>query len=105
MNPTFFHIGTAKIAATQTASTATLIGTVGTNVVIYNAGPNLAFVKIGASTVVATVPTTAGTGGMPVPIGFYGVTVARSPSSDTTVSAICNTGETAAVYFSVGSGN
>lgn len=105
MNPTFFHLGTSKIAATQAASSATLIGDVGTNVVIYNAGPDLAFVKIGPSGTTATVPTTAGSGGMPVPVGFYGFTVARSQSTDNTVSAICATGQTATLYFSVGSGN
>lgn len=96
-------IGTSAIAATQSASSATLIGSVGSNVMVFNAGPNTAFVKFGPSGTVATVPTTTGLGGTPVPVGFYGAVFARDLSYNT-VSAICNTGEAAQVYFTVGNG-
>lgn len=102
-DPVFYHKGTAKIAATQTTSQATL-PTVGNNVIIYNAGPNTAYVSIGNTSVTATVPTTAGTGSMPVPIGFYAFTISRSADIDVTVAAICDTGNTASIYFSVGNG-
>lgn len=104
-------LGTALIAATQATGSATLItptstqfGSVGSNVMVYNAGPNAAFVKFGPAGTVATVPTTAGTGSTPVPVGFFGLVLARDATTDTTASAICNTGETATVYFTVGNG-
>jgi len=102
----FFPRGTAAIAATQASGSADLFtqNAVGTNVMVYNAGPDLAFVKVGPASGSVTVPTTAGTGGTPVPAGFFGLTISRDPNKDTTAYAICKTGETAAVYFTVGNG-
>jgi hypothetical protein len=104
----FLPQGTAKISATQTSGRATLAGSgangTGTDVICYNAGPDLAFVEIGNASVVATVPTSAGTGSQPVPVGYFGFTIGRSPDSQGYVAAICGSGETATVYFSVGKG-
>ena len=102
----FFPRGTAAIEATQASGSATLFtqNGVGTNVMVYNAGPDLAFVKVGASSGSVTVPGTDGTGGTPVPPGFFGMTISRDPNADTTAYAICNTGEKATVYFTVGNG-
>ncbi len=105
MNPTFYHIGSGKLSVTSTATSGTLIGDVATNIILFNAGPNTAFVNIGAAGTVATAPTTAGTGGIPVPLGFYGMTISRSPSKDVVISAICASTETATLYYSVGTGN
>ena len=103
---TFFPRGTAKISATQTSGSASLFtqNGVGTNVMVYNAGPDIAYVKLGASGGSVTVPTTAGTGGTPVPVGFYGLTISRDANNDTTAYAICESGGTAIVYFTVGNG-
>lgn len=102
----FFPRGTAAIAATQASGSATLFTSkgVGTNVMVYNEGPDLAFVKLGASGGSVTVPSTTGTGGTPVPVGFFGLTISRDANVDTTCYAICKTGETATVYFTVGNG-
>lgn len=102
----FFPRGTAVINATQTSGSATIFTSngVGTNVMVFNAGPDLAFVKIGPASGAATVPNGTGTGSTPVPVGFFGLTISRDANLDTTAYAICNTGETAAVYFTVGNG-
>jgi len=78
---------------------------VGTNVVIWNAGPNTAFIQLGGASVTAVLPGSSGVGAMPVPLGFYGNTISRDVANDTCVAAICNAGETATVYFSVGNGS
>ena len=99
----FMPRGTAKIAATAVTSAATLATPgVGTNVMVYNAGPDLGFVALGPSGTVATVPTTAGTGSTPVPVGFFGLTLARDANVDLYAAAI-STG-TSAIYFTVGNG-
>jgi hypothetical protein len=99
----FMPRGTATITATTSASAATLATPgVGTNVMVYNAGPDLAFVSLGPAGTTATTPTTAGTGSTPVAVGFYGLTLARDANVDLTASAISL--GTSAVYFTVGNG-
>jgi len=103
LSAVFYPQGTAKIAATSTTSSATL-PIVGNNVIVYNAGTNLVYVKFGGSSITATVPTTAGTGSTPIPPGFYGAIISRSPDIETHVAAICDAGNSTNVYFSCGNG-
>lgn len=103
----FFHRGTCKLAASDTATRGTLITNSqggAAQVMVYNAGPNIAYVDLGDSTVAATVPTSAGTGSMPVPPYFTTGIFTRDSINDTHVSAICESGETATVFISVGAG-
>ncbi len=104
---TFFPLGTCVVNATDAGQNATLLTTsngVGTNVVVFNEGPDLGFVMVGPSGLTPDVPNSAGTGMMPVPVGFYGLTISRDANLGTTAYARCNTGGTAKLYFTVGNG-
>jgi hypothetical protein len=89
---------TVNIAATSSAASVTLsdAGKSSSNVRIYNAGPNIAFIRIGVGAQTADV-----TNSMPIPSGavesFY-------KGQADTISAVCATGETAKVYFTPGEG-
>ncbi len=98
--------GSAVVAATDASSSATLLTAngVGTNVMVFNAGPDLAFVKVAPSGGSVAVANSSGTGGMPVPVGFFGLTISRDANQDNAAYAICNSGETASVYFTIGNG-
>lgn len=102
---TFFPRGTAVVSATTVSGSATLLTTngVGTNVLVYNAGPDLAFVKVGASGGTVLAANALGTGGIPVPVGFYGLTISRDANTDNAAYAITASG-TASVYFTIGNG-
>lgn len=100
---TFMPRGTARIQATTNTSAATLASPgVGTNVLVYNAGPDLGFASIGPVGTAATVPTTAGSGSTPVPPGFYALIIARD--ANTAVAAAAISLGTSDMYFTVGSG-
>ncbi len=111
MSQVFLPRGATGIAATSaTARAALATGTQSgypdksVNVMVYNEGPNVAFVSIGNSSVVATLPDAVGGGSIPVPPGYFGFTLARSPDLDTHVAAICRATQTAQVSFTVGNG-
>ena len=99
----FMPRGTSTVAAAGATGSATLASPgVGTNVMVFNAGPDLAFVKLGPAGTTVALPNATGSGGTPVPVGFYGLTLARDANVDTTAAAI-SLGNSA-VYFTVGSG-
>lgn len=103
----FFHRGTCKLSATSTTTRGTLLSSTtggAPQVLIYNAGPDIVYVELGGTSVTATVPTSAGTGSMPVPAYFTVPAFTRDPLTHTSVAAICESGQTATVYISVGTG-
>lgn len=90
---------TVTIAATSTTARVALSGVSDDdedNVLISNNGPNIAFVRLGASAVNAAVTD------LPI-LPYTALIVARSDA--THAAAICNATQTAAVYFTSGNGN
>jgi hypothetical protein len=89
---------TVNIAATSSATSVTLsdAGKSSSNIRIYNAGPNTAFIRMGIGAQTADV-----TSSMPIPPGvvegFY-------KGQADTISAVCASSETAKVYFTPGEG-
>ena len=102
---------TKTVAATASALTAVILpqGTdtrAGKNIRIVNEGPNICFVALGASTVLATLPTTGAgvTTCIPVLPG-EDVILARNPTVDLYISTICRAAGTATLTVSTGEGN
>ena len=100
----FFHVGTCKLSATSASTRGTLSSSNAPQVAIYNAGPDMVYVALGGSSVTATVPDATGAGSLPVPPYFTVPTFTRGPTTQTNVAAICESGQTATVYISVGTG-
>lgn len=82
------------IAATASSGGTTLTG-LGAAVLITNAGPNVAFIKLGEGTQTAAVTN--------LPVLPYTAIIVRRNSS-THVAAICAATQTATVYFTTGDG-
>lgn len=94
MNPNLFSAQSKgiRINATTTASTSTALANPGNSIRIVNEGPNHAYVAIGDSAQVATVPTgvaaptcTCVLAGSDATFGMAGATIQQ-------ISAICGTG-------------
>lgn len=102
---------TITVAGTQTALTAvalpvgTDVTTAGNSIRVVNEGPNICFIALGASTVLATLPTTGAgvTTCIPVLSG-EDVILSRSPTSDRFISTVCRSSGTATLTVSVGEG-
>jgi hypothetical protein len=72
---------------------------------IYNAGPNVAFVNVGAAGLVALVPNGATPGDFPVPPNPYPTVITViAGQNDAVLAAICPSGGTATLYISPGTG-
>lgn len=89
--------GTITISATQTNAQTALKAPGRSQVMIYNAGTKTVFVEFGTGSTVAAVAT-----GTPIPVGA--VLVLSIDPAATHIATICNTGETATVYVTVGKG-
>ena len=74
---------------------------VGLSVRIYNAGPDVAYVRFTNATSTATAPSGATVGGMPIPVGDIEVFPAGTA---TFISALCPT-STATLFVTVGEGS
>lgn len=99
---TAFHPEPASgvtLAATQATGRVTLAGAGAASkaVRVCNRGPNDAFIEFGNATVVSAVAT-----GMMLPSG--NTEVFQTGISAVAMAAICNTGETAALYVTSGVG-
>ena len=96
-----------SVPATATALVAVAMPTSqGSGVRVVNEGPSVVFIAIGASTVLATLPTT-GTGAVtctPVLVG-EDVIFARNPYTDTFISTICRSAGTAVLTVQCGEGS
>lgn len=113
-NIPFLPSNTNAIAATATSQSRTIPNAIGdVNAVFYNDGPGLAFVEMGDSTVVATLPalsTNVGAAGnaTPVPVGqsinLSYLTAGVDSLPFTHWAVICLTASTANVYCSGGTG-
>ena len=100
-----------SVAATAAALTAvalpvgTNVTTAGNSIRIFNEGPNVCFVALGASTVLATLPTTGAGVTTCCPIGIgEDVILTRSPLVDRFISTICRAAGTATLTVQVGEG-
>ena len=99
----FFHVGSVRLAPT-TSSVRAGLPRVGSQVLLYNAGPNIAFIALGGATVTAQVPNnTDSTGSLTLPPFFTQTLYTRDLSTDTYAAAICATGS-ADVYIDIGNG-
>ena len=79
-------------------------GTAGTTVRVYNEGPGTAFVNFGASNVTATIGADKATGtGIPVAAGRE-TGFRLKTASVTHIAAICDTGDTAQLFITMGDG-
>lgn len=96
---------TVSLAATSTTGRVALsgVGTGQSQIEIQNKGGNWAFVVFGDSSVVATAPNGATAGGYPVGPGMCKVVTIGTNA--TNAAAICASGETATLWFSVGCGD
>lgn len=100
----FFHVGSVKLSPT-TSSVRAQLPTVGSQAILYNAGPDIAFIDFGGSGVVAQVPNnTTTTGSLTLPPLFTQVIYTRDTATDTYAAAICASGS-AAVYIDIGNGS
>lgn len=100
----FIPIDNATVTLACTTSTAARqyrsdIG-VGLSVRVYNAGPDVAYVRFTNGTSTATAPSGATKGGMPIPVGDIEV---FPTGTSTFVSAICPT-STATLFITPGEG-
>lgn len=108
--PNLFNpLNTNAIAATATSQSRAFSTGDGLNTQLsfYNAGPNDVFIKVGDSTVVATLPalsTNAGAQGNATPVPAGGVLAFSHNPPGTYWAAICKSGETAAAYCTPGEG-
>ena len=95
------------VPATAVALVAVLLPTgQGSAMRIVNEGPNVVFVAIGASSVLATLPTT-GTGTVtctPVLVN-EDLILARNPYTDLYISTICRAAGTATLTVAIGEGS
>lgn len=94
---------TVGTSSTTPLQLTTADGYSGGTVVVYNDGPNTAFIAFGGSTAAAAIAT-AGTPalGMPVASGAT-VTFGISPNANW-VAAICQSAKSATLYFTCGQG-
>lgn len=91
---------TVSISATQTSGSTTLANTCGQVLYVCNEGPNGVYIRYGNGS------QTALTTDYRIPANTERYLTRRDGSSgDTTVAAICDSGETATVYFSIGEGS
>lgn len=103
---------TITVAATASALTAVALPvgadttTVGNSIRIVNEGPNICFIAMGASTVLATLPANGAgvTTCIPVLSG-EDLILTRSPLVDRFISTICRSSGTATLTVSVGEGS
>lgn len=106
----FNPLNTNTIAATATSQTRALPTGDGlrTQVSFYNDGPGLAFIELGNSAVVATLPALSGAIGAegnatPIPVGQV-LAFSNNPQR-TNWAVICPAAGTANVYCTAGEGN
>lgn len=99
------------VAATASALTAVAlpvgadITTAGNSIRIVNEGPNICFIALGSSSVLATLPTTGAGVTTCVPIlAGEDVILTRNPTSDRYISTICRAAGTATLTVQVGEG-
>ena len=99
----FFFVGSVKLSPTTSSVRAALPST-GSQVIVYNAGPDIAHIQFGTSDVTAQVPdNTTTTGGLTVPPNFTQVIYTRDLVKGAYAAAICESGS-ATVYFNCGNG-
>lgn len=98
------------VAATASALTAVALPTgtdtkaAGNSVRIVNEGPNICFIALGASTVLATLPTATGvTTCVPV-LPSTDIVLSRAPGTDLFISTICRAAGTSTLTVQVGEG-
>lgn len=95
--------GTKRLAATSTSARIALAKSEEPEVEISNEGLSTVYIEFGGATVVAVAPVAAGAaGGYPILAGQS--KIVRNLRAATYVAAICDSGETAEVYFTSGEG-
>ena len=87
---------TITMAVTATSSETTALRDQGNQVRLYNAGPNVAFIRFGVTALTAT------TADMPIPAGAVEVLTKGGASR---AAAICAGTGTATLYLTVGEGS
>lgn len=98
------------VAATASALTAVALPqgsdtNAGNSIRIVNEGPNICFIALGASTVLATLPTTgAGTRTCVPVLAGEDVILSRTPNTDVYISTICRAAGTATLTVQIGEG-
>ncbi len=92
-----------KLSITSTVLTGALIPGSGSSVRIVNEGPNVCYVGVGGSAVAAAVPTTTPSQYATPVLAGEDVTFSRLPS-ETYISAICTSNQTASLNVSSGEG-
>jgi len=98
-----FSPGQSSSLSVTDVSSRVAIGVGGDRVVITSKGTNTAFIALGTSTVTAAVPT--GTAAVDCyPILANSQQTITLPLGVTHIAAICNTAETATLYFTKGTG-
>lgn len=95
--------GTKRLAATSTSARIALAKSDEPEIEITNDGPDPVYVEVGTSSVTATAPVAAGAAGS-YPILAGQSKVIRNIRKGTYIAAICDTGDTADVFFSSGEG-
>ena len=100
----FFPTGSVKLSPT-TSNVRAQLPSQGSQVLIYNAGPNIAFVAFGESaSITAQVPNSSTTtGGLTIPPNFTQVIYTRDLVKGAYAAAICESGS-ASVYLNCGNG-
>lgn len=96
-------VGVAVTSATATEAMTDTGNNSSPNVMIFNSGPNTAFVNFGDSSVTATLTDADNDGDMPIPSGFMGTF--DVPGLSTHIAAICASNETATLFVTRGQGN
>jgi hypothetical protein len=92
---------TVSLPATSTTGAVALTLSGEPGLLIYNNGPNVAYVELGVSGVVATVPSGATPGSQPIPSGGW---IAMERRGATHLAAICASTETATLFATPGRG-
>jgi len=95
---------TISLSVTSTASAAVLIPGTGNTIRLVNTGANKCFVAVGVSSIAATTPSGTSSTTSTCILAGSDVVFSRSPSSETYISAICESTETATLLIQSGEG-